>query len=137
MIRQEKEVGGFSVTWLGSACRDRTKRRKDTEEEEAAMRGKGPHGGLSTPLISGTQPSSPVWGWCDGAGLHMCVQSSERAAGCGRGLGMESTGHPRFRGLEIAGGLEELCVFHSLGGFLGGLPDTTQLWLTVPPGSPR
>ena len=42
MIRQEKEVGGFSVTWLGSACRDRTKRRKDTEEEEAAMRGKGP-----------------------------------------------------------------------------------------------
>lgn len=94
-------------------------------------------GGLSTPLISGTQPSSPVWGWCDGAGLHMCVQSSERAAGCGRGLGMESTGHPRFRGLEIAGGLEELCVFHSLGGFLGGLPDTTQLWLTVPPGSYR
>lgn len=62
------------------------------------------------------------------------MQSSESAAGFGCGLGMESMGHPRFQGLEIAGGLEELHVLHSLGGFLGGVPDTAQLWLTVPGG---
>lgn len=31
--------------------------------------------------------------------------------------------------------VEELYAFHSLGGFLGGLPNTAELWLTVPRGS--
>lgn len=63
---------------------------------------------------------------------YACNLLSVQLAGCGCGLGMESTGYSRFQELEIAGGLEELYVFHSLGGFLGGLPNTSQLWLTVP-----
>lgn len=36
------------------------------------------------------------------------MQCSKSAAGLGCGLEMESVGHPRCQGLEIAGGLGEL-----------------------------
>lgn len=58
------------------------------------------------------------------------MQCSKSAAGLGCGLEMESVGHPRCQGLEIAGGLEELFSI-LLGGSLGGLPDTAQLWFTA------
>lgn len=50
------------------------------------------------------------------------MQLSEDAAGFGCGLGMESVGHSRSQELEVADGLEELYVFHSLGASWVGFP---------------